>query len=286
MSMMRIIRLAETQIDRNGLQQFLKELGAPDWKSHEPKSAGEELIEIAGRLCYKSFGLELNANLTRIREGNHEYIGNVLRQKHGSVIEHATVTYAFLNVSRILTHELVRHRPGIAFSQESQRFVRLDKIEVYIPNVTETLKQIVPIIAPNETKEWQEEWVTVATMKYLDTVEENRRATRNLIDQLVTVWQLNEPGIPFGAKKKLTSALRRLAPSGINTHIIVTANHRTWRHLIEMRSAPGAEDEIIEAFGLVAENMKDWYPALYQDMQVYRVTSDQYNHYRFENQKV
>ena len=50
---------------------------------------------------------------------------------------------------------------------------------------------------------------------------------------------IDDEGVPFHVKKEVTSALRRLAPIGLSTDIIWTANARTLRHVIEMRTAPG-----------------------------------------------
>src|ERR1700740_2212171 len=135
------ICLAETQVNHVGLGEFKDFFGIQGWSS-DAETDGELLIEIMGRLCYKSFDTKLNANLSRVREGNHNYLGNIISQKHGSVLEHSTVTFSLLNVSRILTHELVRHRVGVAYSQESQRFVRLDNFSVYIPDLTPALQEL------------------------------------------------------------------------------------------------------------------------------------------------
>jgi thymidylate synthase (FAD) len=68
-----------------------------------------------------------------VRTDQHEYLGNLLASLHGSVLEHASDTFAFHNVSRVFTHELVRHRAGSAFSQESLRYVRLAEIGFRVP---------------------------------------------------------------------------------------------------------------------------------------------------------
>jgi thymidylate synthase (FAD) len=71
--------------------------------------------------------------------------------------------------------------------------------------------------------------------------------------------------MPFHMKKEITSALRRLAPTGLSTDILWTANIRTLRHVVEMRTAPGAEEELRLVFDLVAEKMKQEAPGLFQD---------------------
>src|SRR5206468_11909624 len=74
------------------------------------------LTETAGRVCYMSF--------QRPRPGgNAAYLGHIKEVGHGSVLEHAVWNLLFTGVSRSLTHELVRHRAGLGFSQLSQRYV-------------------------------------------------------------------------------------------------------------------------------------------------------------------
>lgn len=232
--------LAETcAVD--GMRSFLDAIGAQDWYTpHDVASDGELLVEVAGRTCYKSFGTELNKNLTRVRSDHHEYIGNILKTKHGSVLEHATTTVGFVNVSRIFTHELVRHRAGCAYSQESMRFVRLEDVGMYIPDC----------IRENEE----------AAFLFQRAVVHAEAAYAELTDQLV------KDDMPFNKKKELTSAIRRIAPSGHSTNIVVTANHRAWRHLFELRTAPGVEEEIGVVFGNeLYPQFAQRYPAFYQD---------------------
>ena len=77
---------------------------------------GERLAEFAGRLCYMS--QKNPANRT-----TRDYLENIKKQGHGSVLEHANYSLLLEGISRSLTHELVRHRAGFAYSQLSQRYV-------------------------------------------------------------------------------------------------------------------------------------------------------------------
>ncbi|KKK63349.1 hypothetical protein LCGC14_2995190, partial [marine sediment metagenome] len=89
----------------------------------------------------------INRNLTRVREGNQPHIKNILDSGHGSVLEHASATFAFRNVSRVFTHEIVRHRAGWAFSQESLRYVRADELGYWLPSILQDITSSVePII--------------------------------------------------------------------------------------------------------------------------------------------
>lgn len=263
---------------------MLQSLGVPDWQT-DARSDAEELVEVSGRLCYKAFGTTLNANLTKVREGNHDYVGNILRQRHGSVIEHATVTFALLNVSRVFTHELVRHRAGAAYSQESMRFVRIDNIGMYDPHALspDFLEQHLAPYACGHNN--HRGWAKSVSEGIKETFQRKVEELEYIIVKTADDLGLNNPAMPFAVKKMVTSALRRLAPDGMLTSIIVTCNHRAWRHMIEMRTAPGAEEEIRRVFLDIGEQLLKRFPALYQDMSL-NVNADGTSSWVFTHSKV
>ena len=234
-----MIKLAETKLNEDGVKQLAEHYTAIDWLERVRKiqpNDSEFLIELAGRACYKSFGVGINPNVTKIRDNPRDYLTNVLEKGDGSILEHATVTFAFLNVSRVFTHEIVRHRAGTAMSQESLRYVRPRDISLWLP----------PDLEP-------------ASEKFLETVEEIEKRYHELESKFD--WD----NMTFEQKKRVTSALRRILPDGIATNLIWTANHRTIRWVIEMRTHPSAEVEIRMIFGKVAEICIRDYPLLYAD---------------------
>ena len=239
----KVFLVGETRVVPAGLRAYLKHIGVPNWKSDAPTDA-EKMIEVMGRLCYRSFEPGLNPNVTKIREHSKDYLRNIIEVKHGSVLEHAVVNFIFADVSRVFTHELVRHRAGSAFSQESLRFVRLTDIGFWPPLVLRENEKVKEIMS--------------------DTVENLEKLQRELAE----ILDLDNPEKKFKDKKKLTSAMRRIAPIGLATSIGWSANIRTIRHCIEMRTDPGAEEEIRLVFGRVAELMKDRYPHLFADYEV------------------
>lgn len=234
------IIIGDSEIRDNGMRTFLDDIGADGYPIYSDTNDGERIVEIAGRTCYKSFGVELNKNLTKVRTDSHEYIGNILKTHHGSVLEHATTTVGFVDVSRIFTHELVRHRAGCAYSQESMRFVRLEDVGMYIPDCIK-----------NDP---------VACGIFIQATINAEKSYAALVKHLIT------DSMPFSKKKEITSACRRIAPSGHATNIVVTANHRAWRHLFELRTAPGVEEEIGVVFSKLGVDFKNRYSAFYQDM--------------------
>ncbi len=282
-----VILLAETKVDQGGLFQLQHHLGIPEWESdREVMHAADArlLSELAGRLCYKSFDTKLNKNLTRIRDGNYQYLGNVLNQKHGSVFEHSTVTFVFLNVSRILTHELVRHRPGMAYSQESMRFVRLDDIGMYQPKAL-TAEYLAEHVSEYVTSKDNTSWAKAVASSISQSLSRHAETAEQLIGSIASDLALDNPKMPFKVKKAITSALRRWAPGGLTTNIMVTGNHRAWRHAIEARTSPGAEEEIRPVLTMVAHALQDRFPAIYQDMQEY-IDEEGYRYQAFYNSKV
>jgi thymidylate synthase (FAD) len=237
-----VFLIARPSIDIEGVRGYLESVGGSSWlerrlDEREPNDA-QLLVEFAGRVCYRSWEPGLNPNVTRIREDQRAYLENLLRSLHGSVLEHANYTFAFRNVSRVFTHELVRHRAGSAFSQESLRYVRLTDIGFRVPPALEPVRDQV-----------------------LSLVEQLEEFQVSAAEEL----GLDEEGVPFSVKKEVTSALRRLAPIGLSTDIVWTANARTLRHVVEMRTAPGAEEELRLVFDEVARVMLAEAPSLFQD---------------------
>ncbi len=223
---------------------YLDDVGGRSWLDRQLEDGGcppaaELLVEFAGRACYRSWEPGLNPNVSRIRTDSTEYFANLLASGHGSVLEHANFSFAFRNVSRVATHEIVRHRAGAAYSQESLRYVRLTDIGFRVPPALEPLRnQCIEMV--ERLEEFQ---VSAATELGID-----------------------DDGVPFSVKKEVTSALRRLAPIGLSTDIIVTMNVRTLRHVIAMRTAPEAEEELRLIFDQVAELAVAEAPDLFQDL--------------------
>lgn len=245
-----IFILAETKINYEGVQnynKFLEFLGVPAWAT-DAKSDAEQLMETAGKLCYLSFSTDLNKNLTKTgTRNNYDYLQKgIIATEHGSVLEHATVTIAFMNVSRIFTHELVRHRTGAAYSQVSGRYVRTDDVHMFLPSVIKEKPHAVELFKN-------------AMMQ----MEVN-------MDRLANIFQIDEMKTPaqFSLKKILTSAFRRLIGNGQANHILATYNHRTLRHIIELRTSQHAEEEIRLAFHKLFLLLKDKFPAVYGDAKI------------------
>jgi thymidylate synthase (FAD) len=242
----RVHLIARPALAIDALRAYLADVGGEGWlnrrldEANGEPNAGELLVEFGGRVCYRSWEPGLNPNVTRVRDDQREYFANVLRSAHGSLLEHASYTFAFRNVSRVFTHELVRHRAGSAFSQESLRYVRLTDLGFRLP----------PALEPLRTK----------VLAVVEQLEEFQISAAEALG-------IDSDGVPFHVKKEVTSALRRLAPMGLSTDIVWTANVRTLRHVIAMRTAPDAEEELRAVFAEVGEQLLAEVPLLFQDFE-------------------
>src|SRR5437868_11155917 len=118
--------LARQTVNDAELDRFLADHGV-SWQT-DTEIAAEELCETAGRVCYMSFAKPRPG-------GNATYLGHIKESGHGSVLEHAVWNLLFTGVSRSLTHELIRHRAGMGYSQLSQRYVDESVAEYVEPSV-------------------------------------------------------------------------------------------------------------------------------------------------------
>lgn len=217
----KVYRISTSSVYEASLRVFMEENDAMLPRMlKEAKYDGEKLPEIAGRLCYMSFK---SAAEGKGRPTNEEYIKHILEVGHESVLEHATMGFIITGVSRSLTHELVRHRAGMSYSQLSQRYVSYkDSIDIVIPP---------EFLTDTEARgKWEKK-----VINQIETYEESV----SILEQM-----------DFGdasktdKKKRLQQAARSLLPNCVETKIMVTGNMRSWRHFIELRGSLFADLEI------------------------------------------
>lgn len=210
-------------------------------------NGGEALAEFAGRLCYMSFGEgEMDGHKMVLgRSDSATYFRNILKQRHGSVLEHATVSLLVEGVSRSLTHELVRHRVGFAYSQLSQRYVDAS-------NVKFVLHPGIPYGTPA-----YEEW--------FDSCMRGLEAYRALLEELAA--REANGSLSTRAAKKARESAREVLPNATETKIVVTGNARAWRHWLIMRGSLGADAQFNRLAVAVLPYLKAELPLLFQDME-------------------
>lgn len=167
-------------------------------------TAPETLAEYAGRICYDSLG--------GTGRSSSEYAAHILDVGHGSVLEHAQFSFLIEGVSRNFSHEIVRHRVGVAISQRSTRYCDESASDV-IPH---------PLAGIANTRGIH------------DLVEDSRAIYSQVNDSLVAA------GVP---RKRARAAAARYLLSGLSTTLVWSANVRTLRHVITLRGSEAADDE-------------------------------------------
>lgn len=243
-----VFLIARPEISYDAVAAYLRDIGGQNWLERLDRNQldidAQNLIEFAGRICYRSWVPGLNPNVQRVRDDQDSYLENILNSAHGSVLEHASFTFVLHNISRIATHEIVRHRPGTAVSQESLRFVRLDRIPFWFP-------------------EWAQQ-----DAELIEQASSVLAALESFQLWMAGHFGLDDDGVKMHEKKHKTSFMRRFAPEGIATGMVWTANIRALRHTIEIRTSPEAEEEIRLIFGKIATIMRAEAPALFGDYEV------------------
>lgn len=239
----------------SGLTKFIsgfdKELGYDDYLQDEvalapyaQRNQAGFLSKIAGQLCYLSFGKNRTKNA-----GLDKYIEHIRSSGHGSVLEHGSATFLLWGIDRSCTHELVRHRAGMAYSQVSQRYVGGKSLRFV------------------ERKEWQTDHFL--HQHFCDRIDRAAEEYELLTDRLVAIQTSGEAILTAERRtdeiKKVRQAARACLPNETEAPIIVTGNHRAWRHFLNMRASKYADLPIREAAMLVYDQLMALEPAIYAD---------------------
>src|ERR687888_104124 len=178
-------------------------------------SAGERLAEFAGRICYMS-------QHNPAHRSTAEYLENIKKQGHGSVLEHAVYVLLIEGISRSCSHELVRHRAGFGYSQVSQRYVDESHAAFVMPPA---------ILGDAKLEEdWQQQ-VSEAQAAYVRAVEGLMQRYDWVSDKV-------------HRRKLAREAARSVLPNATEVKIVVSGNARAWRTMLELRCGEGAELEI------------------------------------------
>ncbi len=203
-------------------------------------SAGERLAEYAGRVCYMS-------QHNPAERTTADYLENIKKQGHGSVLEHAVYVLLIEGISRSCSHELVRHRAGFGYSQLSQRYVDESHAAFVMPPAM--------VGDPKLEAEWERE-VGDAQAAYV-------RAVEALIERYA--WVSDK-----GHRRKMArEAARSVLPNATEVKIVVSGNARAWRTMLELRTGEGAELEIRRMAIACLRVLQREARALFSDFEIY-----------------
>ena len=228
----RIYLVGRQTLEPEAIDRFLGD-NEITWQT-DTEVGAEALAEMAGRVCYMSYG--------KGRKTNREFISHLVDVGHGSVLEHAVWSFLITGVSRSFTHELIRHR-HFSYSQLSQRYVDESDSDFIEPDV----------IA--DDPELHAVW------------SEAVNATRAAYDRLVNGLQEKFGDVADRTlrRKLARQAARSVLPNATETKIFMTCNARALRHFIERRGSEHADVEIRKVAVAMLEILMKEAPNLFGD---------------------
>lgn len=207
----------------------------------------EKVVAAAAKLCYsKSGACDIMDGLTD--EKVQKFISILESYGHESPFEHVSFTFAVEGVSRVLSHQLVRHRIA-SYSQQSQRYVKLDQFEYIIP----------PAIAD----------IPEAKELFTETMKKDQNVYDNLVEILKKkhIKELESGGVLNPDKKAEKMAIedaRYVFPNACETKVVFTMNVRSLYNFFKNRCCMRAQWEIRALADEMLREVKKAAPALFK----------------------
>ncbi len=191
---------------------------------HTPEP--ERTVAMSARLCYSPIGAaQLEERISDEQAAN--LVRKLVSMGHLSTLEHVTFTFAIEGVSRVLTHQLVRHRIA-SYSQQSQRYVKEQEFETIIP---------ASIAAKPEAKQ-----------KFTELMEE----IQNLYNEFLAM------DIP-------AEDARYILPNAAETKIVCTFNARSLLNFFSLRCCTRAQWEIRALANEMLRQCKEAAPVIFEN---------------------
>ena len=195
-----------------------------DLISNTPNS--ELVIANAARTCYDSSEKDL--------ESSRKMIKAIIKSGHESCVEHASATFRLSDVSRVLTHELVRHRL-FSFSQRSQRYVKENEPSYVIPDVL-----------------------------LEDTSDQKLLLAKDVFEKAMqNAWDAYSLLLSYGLKAE---DARFVLPNACTTEIVVSGNFREYRNFLKLRLSQRAQWEIRKAANIILDKLYEIAPSCFEDL--------------------
>ncbi len=236
--------IGRPNFDVTAVAEFLNS-AQTSWRRTASATKAEEIIEIAGRICYMSFGSEQS------KCTNGDYIRNLIEMGHESVLEHVSWSFLISGITRSISHQLVRHRVGFSVSQLSQQYHDESNARFVMP----------PEI--NDCSHAAERWMQAVN------------AARDAYGEILRVIkeEKEKTGITGNQKEMLRavrSAARSVLPNCTETTLVITVNARALRHFLTLRGAIPGDCEMRELAVEILKTVQKEAPSLFFDFEIAR----------------
>lgn len=210
----------------------------------------EKIVSAAAKLCYSNSSVEDIAE-NQTDEEKEKFLQKLMSIGHDSPMEHITFTFAIEGVSRALTHQLVRHRIA-SYSQQSQRYVKLDQFEFVTP--------------PEIEKDLKAKKIYLETMK---NIQKSYNIITEILEEKYYTELLAEGFEVKKAKslseKKAIEDARYVFPNACETKIVVTMNARSLKNFFEHRCCNRAQWEIRQLAEKMLMLVKEKAPIIFRN---------------------
>jgi thymidylate synthase (FAD) len=234
--------VAKPEFDSEAVLEFLRNEHLK-WQRTRPATAAEEVVEVAGRVCYMSFGKHQSPR------SNAEYVRRLIEMGHESVLEHVSWTFLITGVSRAFSHQLVRHRVGFAFSQLSQQYHDESEATFVLPPELER--------TPSAIERWE------------GAVKKAKKAYREIIEELKP---LEEGAVSEEDRRErrraIRSAARSVLPQATETKLMVTINARALRYFLRTRGSIPGDGEMRKVAAELLKVVQGEAPSMFFDFGV------------------
>lgn len=254
--------------------------------AHTPNP--DAIVAAAAKLCYSPVGVDdIMKKLTD--EEVAKFVEHLVSMGHESPIEHVTFTFGIEGISRSCSHQIVRHRIA-SFSQQSQRYVKLDQFEYIIPPEIENIPLAKNIFIKHmeESQKAYDELVDILIHKYIENEHEDKIREilkDNLEDSYTEValhfWNVPQcsglsrkivktfkerfPKIYNSIEKKAIEDARYVFPNACETKMVTTMNARSLYNLFNKRCCNRAQWEIRQLADEMLKLVKEVAPVLFKN---------------------
>lgn len=211
----------------------------------------EKLIASAAKLCYSQTGIaDIMEDLDEARVD--KFLNMLMDLGHESPIEHVVFTFGVEGVSRVLSHQLVRHRVGSSYSQQSQRYVKLDQFEYIIPPEIDKIPE--------------------AKQKFIRAMEEDQRYYNEITEllynehykRLISDGKTDKQAKAMAEKSSIEDA-RYIFPNACETKIVFTMSARALMNFFRLRCCNRAQWEIRAMAEEMLRQLKAIAPILFKN---------------------
>lgn len=215
--------------------------------THTPQP--EKVIATAAKLCYSNAEIE-NIEKELTDPEIEKFLNNLIKIGHESPFEHSSFTFAAEGISRACTHQLVRHRIA-SFSQQSQRYVKLDQFDYIVPPEIESIPEAKEIFI-NAMKQDQDNYNKLVDLLY----SKHFLYYINFVDE--------KKALSLAEKKAIEDA-RYIFPNACESKIIFTMNVRSLYNFLGVRCCNRAQWEIKSMADSMLKECKKISPILFKN---------------------